>query len=297
MKKENIVTYAMDNEFDESVQVSFHINFSAFSRRHYHEYWEIQVMLENECINVLDGEMYPLSEMEMQIIRPDALHYCKKTKSTEHKLLNIEIKKPFFERLLREFSSSFANYVLENKTTIPKIKCSFSVFERIWKLVQMATRYHSVASEKRQYLSKEILMMVLFEFMQAYYLEKIEGEKDCYESFYPRLMDLMLRPENLSLKLHEVCAMLPCSVESAIRNFKKEGKETPNKIFRRLKMEYACSLLETTDNTVMYICETVGYNNLGFFNKIFRETYGLSPTEYRRESRRPKGNKEAHGKA
>ena len=55
--------------------------------------------------------------------------------------------------------------------------------------------------------------------------------------------------------------------------------------FRKKRMEQAASLLESTNWKVIEIANAVGYENQGKFAKVFAETYGVSPLEFRRLSR------------
>ncbi len=51
--------------------------------------------------------------------------------------------------------------------------------------------------------------------------------------------------------------------------------------FRRKRMEKAAELLETTNWRVIEIANAVGYENQGKFAKVFAESYGVSPLEFR----------------
>lgn len=52
--------------------------------------------------------------------------------------------------------------------------------------------------------------------------------------------------------------------------------------FREKRMEKAAQLLKTTQLKVAEIALSVGYGNQGKFAKVFQETYGVSPLEFRR---------------
>lgn len=47
-------------------------------------------------------------------------------------------------------------------------------------------------------------------------------------------------------------------------------------------MEKAAELLKTTDLKEIEVANAVGYENQGKFAKVFDETYGVLPLEYRR---------------
>ncbi len=55
--------------------------------------------------------------------------------------------------------------------------------------------------------------------------------------------------------------------------------------FRKKRMEKAAELLETTNLKVIEIANTVGYENQGKFARVFAETYGVTPLEFRRLSK------------
>lgn len=50
-------------------------------------------------------------------------------------------------------------------------------------------------------------------------------------------------------------------------------------------MEKAAEFLETTNLKVIEIANTVGYENQGKFARVFAETYGVTPLEFRRLSK------------
>ncbi|WP_160684965.1 AraC family transcriptional regulator [Clostridium sp. C2-6-12] len=54
------------------------------------------------------------------------------------------------------------------------------------------------------------------------------------------------------------------------------------KYIKDYRMEYAASLLRKTDETVMNIAASVGYENQSKFAAAFKELFGVNPTEYRK---------------
>ena len=55
--------------------------------------------------------------------------------------------------------------------------------------------------------------------------------------------------------------------------------------FRRKRMERAAQLLESTGMKVLEVANAVGYENQGKFARVFAQTYGMSPLEFRRLSK------------
>ncbi len=71
-----------------------------------------------------------------------------------------------------------------------------------------------------------------------------------------------------------------------IRAFKEAFGETPHRYLQRRRIERAMLMLRAGDLAVTEICLEVGFNSLGTFSRTFHEIVGVSPSAYRRRSRR-----------
>ena len=47
------------------------------------------------------------------------------------------------------------------------------------------------------------------------------------------------------------------------------------------RLNLAAELLRITDATVLDIAGRVGFDNLSYFNRLFKRRYGMTPREYR----------------
>ena len=65
------------------------------------------------------------------------------------------------------------------------------------------------------------------------------------------------------------------------RIVKKHTGKTLTTYKRSFTLNEAARLLHESDYNITYICEKLGYHNRTFFNKAFKEMYGVAPIEYR----------------
>lgn len=65
--------------------------------------------------------------------------------------------------------------------------------------------------------------------------------------------------------------------------FKKETGQNISKFIKSLRMEKAKQMLEDTHEKIVNISACVGYPNVSYFCKSFREYYGVSPQKFRDE--------------
>ena len=64
--------------------------------------------------------------------------------------------------------------------------------------------------------------------------------------------------------------------------FKKETGMNLNRYIRVFRMEKAGELLKNTNMKVAQVSENVGFSNVSYFCRSFREFYGKSPESYRK---------------
>jgi CheY-like chemotaxis protein len=64
------------------------------------------------------------------------------------------------------------------------------------------------------------------------------------------------------------------------RKLKALTNQTPSEFIRTIRLKRAAQLLQQKFGNVAEITYEVGFNNLSYFAKCFRELYGVSPSEY-----------------
>jgi two-component system response regulator YesN len=63
--------------------------------------------------------------------------------------------------------------------------------------------------------------------------------------------------------------------------FKKEVGETFTAHIAKLRIAYACELLESGAGTIQEIAEKIGYHDYFYFTRMFKKMMGKTPTQYR----------------
>lgn len=67
------------------------------------------------------------------------------------------------------------------------------------------------------------------------------------------------------------------------RLIKKKTGMTYSAYVQQIRLEKAEHLLISSEKTIEEIAENVGYNNKGYFYKIFQEKYGMTPSKFRKD--------------
>ena len=124
------------------------------------------------------------------------------------------------------------------------------------------------------------LMMSLFSF----YREEVKKIKE--KSYFSPSTNLLLfyieDHIDTNLSLQEICKILSIDYKYASNAFKKDTGLGFNKFLTKQKMEVAKTDLATTEKSIQLISERIGYNSAYYFTRIFKSSFGISPSEYRK---------------
>lgn len=69
------------------------------------------------------------------------------------------------------------------------------------------------------------------------------------------------------------------------RLFKKETGQSITNYINSQRLNYACRLLTDSNLNVISIANRTGFNNVTYFNRLFKNTYSLSPSAYRNKNK------------
>lgn len=80
----------------------------------------------------------------------------------------------------------------------------------------------------------------------------------------------------------ELAAKTGYTADHFTRLFRAATGQSPKEFMIRQRMERARALLKDSSHTVTQIAELLGYPDLGFFSRQFKEQVGTSPDSFRR---------------
>lgn len=67
--------------------------------------------------------------------------------------------------------------------------------------------------------------------------------------------------------------------------FKKATNESFVAYLNVFRLQMACTMLTRSSKNISEICYAVGFTDIPYFNRAFKQRYGVSPTQYRASMR------------
>src|SRR5580658_6062620 len=98
-----------------------------------------------------------------------------------------------------------------------------------------------------------------------------------------RLRELVYAKMEDELSLQEMPQSVGLSTAHFARMFRKSTGETPHQFVLRQRLERAKAMLRGADARVLDVAVACGFKTQQHFAQVFRDVWGVSPTEYRQD--------------
>jgi len=286
--------------FDSGFPISsylFSFKYDFILTPNYHDYLEIGYIVEGKGFLNIGNKKCAIKKDDIIIIGNHELHTWTKLKNEGFTILvifflpelifkaggieiDLEYLKPFFLR-----SKSFSNIIYSTKINYKNIQDDM---DKIYYLLQKKSNNYKLPV-------KTYLINVLWKICNYFendnlkptieYSKKIENINKLKEII------IFIQTEYYnSITLEEIAKKANLSTYHFCKFFKKVIGCTFTKYLARIRIDKAKELLLTENLTATTIAYRVGFDNLGYFFRKFKELTGLSPREFKYKIKNNKKN-------
>lgn len=141
--------------------------------------------------------------------------------------------------------------------------------------LELAKQY-DLNSDLSHALFEEIIFLINADLKHEYYLSN-KSEKTFVES--ARYYILKHFSENITLS--DIANYVSVDKNYLIREFKKHFSITPINYLVQCRLDYAQNLIVSTSLSIKEISDICGYNSTSFFSTQFKNTFGITPSEFK----------------
>ncbi|WP_244835407.1 AraC family transcriptional regulator [Clostridium sp. BJN0001] len=255
---------------------------------HWHEEIEISIIEEGGCIyniNLFDTE---LEEGDILIIKPFSLHSIVKLKQDILRSNTMVFNMDILNSALTDVCAFryFSNICNENDIVPVIIKRNFKDYELYKNIIDEIFLCYQNKSDAFELKLKSLL----FELFYNFYKNHVFTDNKQFEinshitNKIKKILNYIEDNYTRQISIQEISDYCNFSEYHFMRFFKKYIGMTCTEYINNYRIESSAHLLDETDKSIMDIALECGFNNISYFNKIFRKKYKITPTNFRKRN-------------
>jgi len=280
----NMITYptfSAENNIDLQADcfVQFLLSSDVPYYPHFHDYFEIFIIAKGSIRHMVNGIIQDLPEGSLVFIRPGDLHshMHNDSNSQEDAFINLTFTRETADKLLNYlFDKPQADNLLYAKMPPTVLLDKLNKNKLIFLINELKTENFE-DKEKLKLRMRVILANIFGHFTNSVFYE----QKETVPEWLFEITEQMSKPENFILGIQRMIDLSGKSREHLSRTFKKYHGITITDFINNLRVNHASKLLINTDVSVIDICFECGFQNLGYFYKVFKNKTATTPCAFR----------------
>ena len=244
---------------------------------HSHQFYEIFYILEGSIAHTLNGESNILHAGDMVFLNLTDVHSFNREEGNTCKHRDIIIHTDFSDSICTFMGDSFKEAYYNN--SFPKIlSLSLEQMEDYENRITNAILTSSTNSEFRMASTRALCISLLNHLVE----EKIRHNDAYYPMWFRELLGRFHMNDFLKIGLDDILKPFHFNKSYLCRRFRQYTGYTMTEYLNQIRLQQAAFQLQHTDNTILSICNNVGFSSVSYFNKLFKQTYGVTPKAFRK---------------
>ena len=251
-------------------------------RPHWHEYYEVFVMLEGTAVHKVNGATIKLQKGTLTFIRPADCHDYIVEKDGSCSLLNITYSTETVEEVLTYLGAGFPVAALLEAPLPPEVRLSEYEFSRFNRRMDTIRALDPHDSQKR----KTLLRILLFDILTRHFSGG-ETVTERIPAWLEEMCEAVKRDGGFTRGTEYFLSLTDRSREHVSRCMKKFLGVTVSEYINSLRLNYIANMLRDSNHGVTEIIFESGFNNISWASEQFRKKYGMTMSVYRKSLRDP----------
>lgn len=246
-----------------------------------HNFYEFYYVAENEMIVTIDNEKYLLKEGEFILVPPMRWHAMNPHETYATGIAVSFDATGYPEEIFSGNLSPLGKQVLSNLVNVYAKNCNESEFRL--KMLSDKTE-----DEEKDFGYKQALKVNTEWLMLDILQNRIQAEKQksrTEKQYNPLAESTLLYLEQHfreNPSLDRIASDLNYSVPHICRVFKQNYNESIVNYLTKLKIDEALKLIELNNRSFREISDSLGFDNVAYFTRIFKKQTGMTPSAYRK---------------
>jgi AraC-like DNA-binding protein/mannose-6-phosphate isomerase-like protein (cupin superfamily) len=269
---------------DKMIMVRQHTRFVDFPL-HKHDFIEVNYVYNGKLEQTVGGRPIILKKGELLLLNQHIEHEIKAC-AKEDIVINFIIRPAFFDFIFSYLSSgnivsdfllsSLYNNTQNGQYLYFKVSDAEGIQDLIRKMIH-EIMFPTTFSESAIKLYMGLFMIELIKNS-----DRVERKEEASITHYLVVESLKYIEEHYKeASLYELAEQLNQSHYGLSKTIKKATSRTFKDLLQERRLGKAKEMLEGTDLPIASIVEQVGYDNISYFYRIFKEKFGQTPKEFR----------------
>lgn len=249
--------------------------------QHYHSAYEILFMTDGVRYAFFNNGMHRITAGDIVIIKPYTIHFTENRDSNYFERYVLNFSDKVFQSVLSENECSELLSSL-NTRLIHLEENNFIFVRKMFEELSKSKTKNRLSSKKT--VSKIITLLDT--------IANMPSEESCVDKTdiicsgqIADVLNYINYHFTESLSLDFIVNYSHMSKANFCRIFKKETGNTFLQHLNNLRVAYAHSLLIETNMPIQKIADKAGFSSVMHFDRIFKNTHSMSPSEFRRQNR------------
>ncbi|MBT2757822.1 helix-turn-helix transcriptional regulator [Mesobacillus foraminis] len=250
---------------------------------HSHDFWEIAYISEGRGVHLSGESTTKVSKGDLFMIPIGVSHVFRPNSIGEREPLIVYNCIIALEDLKNFLQSYPGGKELEDLLKIKEWKRYHDKSGRFFDLFQrMHFEYLANLSGREAKIYNGLMELLIFFYCEE---NRTYNESTKTENYIQEVLSIILSDYNLPLRVKDMASKMGIGERQFQRIFHMQTNMTFKDYLQGVRINNASRLLVNTHRKVIDIASSVGYQDLQYFNKLFKEKTGMSPSEYRRRMR------------
>ena len=244
---------------------------------HWHDYFEVEIVLSGTGIHKYDGIDYPLSTGCAYLLTPMDIHALIPDPGTDLHVVHLRFDEQAIFGEVRD--------LLLQHNHIHSVQLDEMDFTRL--LTQMGELLHCFEINSTQTLSIQLMLsyLCLHIIRESQQNEERLGAYSTSNPVVHQTLQYILYNFRKKITMQELGARAHVSPNHLSLLFKEATGTTCMQMIADLRLQYALKLLENPNLNIETISAQSGFSAASYFISVFRKRFGITPKEYQQQNK------------
>lgn len=271
-----------DRFVDKATGISYRYVYSdtEFFRPHYHDYFEIFLMLEGSAEHMVNGSRVFLSKGRLVLIRPEDCHDYVSPEGKSFSFLNLTFTAQTAQSLFSYLGEGFPSRQLCRTVLPPEVQLTE------YELSRLCRRMDSICSldPNDPQRTATALRMLLFDIFTRHFAESIAATEGV-PGWLEEMCAAIRRDGNFTKGSEYFFSLSDKSREHICRCMKQYMGLTVSQYINDLRLRRMANMLRNSNHTITEILFESGFNNISWASEQFKKKFGMTMSQYRKAAR------------